>query len=194
MPEKDAVKSSDEEQTADEDVRTEVSSSMVVAMAQQEQTLLFPEEDYNPQVFIRAQGTALDEDDILNASMQYHFDQSQGKTRRQRKGAKRDNAQTMSGTATVNPNKAFVAKCMAQIVDFRIPVKEANGTEGFRTYDKGSSVADRDNRAFYTQILGNPDLTDRVEGFLDYLAGRGTDGQQDFDDLLLEQPQLLKTS
>ena len=177
----------------DEEVRDEVSDSMVVSMAQEEQTLLFPENDFKPDMFITATGTALDEDDILNASAQYHFDQQQ-QTRKGRRQQKQAKAEKMQVSATVNPSKAFVAKCMTQIIDFRMPVKEANGTDGFRTYDNGSSVADRDNRAFYTQMLGNPDLSDRVEGFLDYLAGRGTDPQEDFEDLKNEQPQLLKTS
>lgn len=179
-----------------EEVREEVSDSMVVSMARQEQTLLFPQYKFKRDVFITATGTALDEDDILNAGAQYHFDQKQQtrKTRKQQRRQKQGGAETMNVTATVNPSKAFVAKCMAQIIDFRMPVKEANGTEGFRTYDRGSSVADRDNRAFYTQILANPDLADRVEGFLDYVAGRGGDVQQDFEDLLFEQPQLLSTS
>jgi hypothetical protein len=193
MADKEAVEGNETEESLEtEEVQQDVSDSMIVSMSQEEQTLLFPEYDFKPDVFIRAGTTALDEDDIINAAMQYRFDQKQ-QSRKARK-QRNEQSETMQVSAMMNPKKAFVAKCMAQITDFRMPVKEANGSQGFRTYDKGSSVADRDNRAFYAQMLTNPELSDRVEGFLDYLAGRGTDAQQDFEELLFEHPQLLKTS
>jgi len=91
MADKEVVASSEgEETTEDEEVRDEVSDSMVAAMGQREQTILFPEYKFKSDVFITAVGTALEEDDILNTSVQYRFDQKQQvrKGRRQQKQRK----------------------------------------------------------------------------------------------------------
>ena len=196
MPDKEVVAIS-----GDEEVRDEVSDGIATAMDVQDATLLFEAEDFNPEFFIRAVGTALDEDDILNASVQYRFDQQQEpkKGRRQAKKAKKAQmGTTMQASAMMNPRKAFVAKCEAQITDFSMKFIEDDGTKGgkvvVRRYDKGSSVADRDNRACYVSWVMSETMRELVEGFLDRLAGRGTDAQEDFEDLLFEQPQLLKTS
>ena len=98
---------------------------------------------------------------------------------------------------------AFVAKCQAQITDFRFPVIEQRGaTEIIKTFGMG-----RDNKAIYERLAVSQtkvplailaegavefadgekrdavSLRDLIEGFLDQMAGIDTASAKDYETL-----------
>ena len=90
----------------------------------------------------------------------------------------------------------FVAKCVAQVTDFCIPLTTDKGDAVVRTYDAKNGGDNRNNREVYEFLPDVPECQFRsiLNGAMDYVAGDTTSARKDFDELLREQPRLLTTS
>lgn len=183
---------------------TEVSPSYMIVLGQRELTLRFPQFDFTSEVYVRARPTLLEEDDIAQAAMAVRWEQKptpagSRKARRARgeRGKKQDQpeeVETLKMQAAISPGSAFVAKCLAQITDYRIPVLEKGASRStFRTYNDRNRGDNDDNREIYEFLLqpGADSFREMIEQFLDYVAGRGTEAQEEFEAFLAEQPRVL---
>lgn len=86
--------------------------------------------------------------------------------------------------------QAFVHKCLAQIVDYCLPIRPRGGGEQeVWRYETTGDGDNRHNRQIYESLEGP--LKARIEGAMDRVAGRTSPARKDFEALLAEQPQLL---
>jgi hypothetical protein len=153
----------------------EVSRGYRMSMAAIPRTLYFEDlfsDEPDPQhFFVTARPSGTKEDEVTAASLTVSYEQIAG-TRKLRPivGAPR-------------PAAAFVAKCAVQITDFCLPGVEADGGLCDWTFDppkKGVSVF---NQRVYECLLNVGELHQRIEAFLDDLAGREEMAEQDWTDL-----------
>jgi len=170
----------------------DASPSYLVVMDQVEQTLYLPET--NEEAYIRARDPGMHEDQIAAAQMPLTM--KGGRLRAQKKN--RGEIEDVVVTGNVAAASAFVAKCIYQITDYRLPVLK-EGKVAWRRFNPSNDGDNHENRQLYVRMLappkpGEPPVADLIESFLDYVAGRGTPAQEDFEALLVEHPQLLATS
>lgn len=183
---------------------TEVSPSYMIVLGQREMTLRFPQFDFASDIYLRARPTLLEEDDIAQAAMAVQWEQKpvpsgSRKARRARgeRGKKQEQpeeVETLKMQAAISPGSAFVAKCLVQITDYRFPVVERGASKPtFRTYNDRNHGDNDDNREIYEHLLqpGAHAFRELIEQFLDYVAGRGTEAQQEFEAFLVEQPRVV---
>lgn len=177
---------------------TNVNPSYMFVIGQKELTLHFPQFDYDPKVYVRAKPTLLEEDDIAQAAFALQWEQKAMPANRQerrqarKKGISGEEALQMK--ASLSPGYAFVAKCIAQITDYQLPVREAGREDvQYRTYNGRNNGDNEANKEIYKNLLqpGAEAFRDLIEQFLDYVAGRGTEAQEDFEAFLAEQPRVL---
>lgn len=183
---------------------TEINPQYMIVLGQRELTLRFPQFDFASDVYVRARPTLLEEDDIAQAAFAVQWDQKAAgpgnrKARRARgergkQQSQPEEVETLHMKAAISPGGAFVAKCLAQITDYRIPVLEKGSSRPtFRTYSDRNRGDNDDNREIYEFLLqpGAESYRELIEQFLDYVAGRGTEAQEEFEAFLAEQPRVL---
>lgn len=188
----------------DRETLTEVSPSYMIVLGQREQTLRFPQFDFATDVYVRARPTLLEEDDIAQAAMSVRWEQKavaggNRKARRARgdrskKQEQPTEAETLRMQAAISPGSAFVAKCLAQITDYRFPVVERGSSKPtMREFNDRNRGDNDDNREIYENLLqpGAEPYRELIEQFLDYVAGRGTEAQEEFEAFLVAQPRVL---
>jgi len=185
----------EEQQEEQSKPKQDVSPDYLVVMERRPQTLYPVASDKS--IFITAVHPGMAEDDITAAMLPMSW-QTPGRTRR--RGQAQTQEETITVKGSVGTARAFVEKCRRQIIDFRLSVMEKDGEVKVRKYDPENGGDNRSNREVYEGILqstqpieslGGRSLWDVVEGFLDSVAGRGTDVAEDFDDLKKELPQLV---
>ena len=193
----------DDNETRDQETATEASPGYMIVLGQRELTLRFAQFDYAPDIFVRARPTLLEEDDVAQAALSLHWEQkaqqgggsrAQRRARGQRGKKQAAPDETIRMEAAISPGNAFVAKCVAQVVDFRLPILERGSSKpSFRTYDERHRGDNESNREIYENLLqaGAEAFRELTEQFLDYAAGRGTDAQADFEAFLAEHPLAL---
>ena len=121
----------------------EISGSFVVAMFDEPQTMKWPGSD--GEYFITAERAAIeDEDKIKNAGMKLAVKQN----------VKATGDITLG--ATMNPGATYLEKCVVQITNYRIPVKEKQRTGGgvevvevVKQYDASHNGDNPANRNLY---------------------------------------------
>lgn len=177
----------------------EVSPGYLMVLGQKSETLYFPQLGFDRSFYITARPTLLDEDKISQEAVVLKWEQAApvAQNRAQRRHGGGEAAAPMQMQAAVSPNRAFVAKCAAQITDFRFPViEQGERTPTIRKYNEANGGDNAANREIYETFLarGMEELRDLIEQFLDFVAGRGTDAQADFEAFLAAQPQLLAGS
>ena len=128
-------------------------------------------------LYIEAKPTGKDEDDVANAAFKFRG-QAAGKR-----------GQVQYGGVDIGGDicavKAFLRKCELQITDFRIQTSEkAGGPVVVREYNPKNHGNNRDNEEIYGRFLANKEFMHLVEGFLDYVEGRDTPAQEDYEDFL----------
>lgn len=183
---------------------TEVSPSYMIVLGQRELTLRFPQFDFASDIYVRARPTLLEEDDIAQAALSVRWDQKpvpagNRKARRARgergkQQSQPEDTETLKMQAAISPGGAFVAKCLAQVTDYRFPVLERKASKPtYRTYNDRNRGDNEDNREIYEHLLqpGAESFRELIEQFLDYVAGRGTEAQEEFEAFLAEQPRVL---
>lgn len=186
---------------------TEVSPSYMIVLGQRELTLRFPQFDFASDIYLRARPTLLEEDDIAQAALSVRWDQKpvqagNRKARRARgeRGKKKgepEEPEVLKMQAAISPGGAFVAKCLAQVTDYRIPVLEKGASKPTcRAYNDRNHGDNDENREIYEYLLqpGAESYRDLIEQFLDYVAGRGNEAQAEFEAFLAEQPRVLADS
>jgi len=188
----------EEQQEEQSEPKQDVSPDYLVVMEHRPQTLYPVASDKS--IFITAVHPGMAEDDITAAMLPISW-QTPGRARGRRQAQTQEaRAEAITIKGSVGTARAFVEKCRHQITDFRLPVMEKDGEVKVRKYDPKNGGDNRSNREVYEGILqstqpieslGNQSLWDVVEGFLDSVAGRGTDAAEDFDDLKKELPQLV---
>lgn len=171
----------------------EVSASFVVALGNREQTLLFPQFKYDPRYYVRAQGTTVNEDEVTTALLPARMSPGgMALNRAQRRGKQPVEGGSLSIDFAPRVNSAFIAKCLVQITGFCFPVREKSGKVVNRQYDPAGGGDNANNREIYAAFLtpGN-EFAAQLVGFLDYVAGRNSDAQADFEAFLAAHPQSL---
>ena len=178
--------------------KQDVSPDYLIVMERRPQTLYPVASDRS--IFITAVHPGLAEDDITSALMGVSW-QTPGQSRRGERGQPQgEQLETITVHGSVGTARGFVEKCLRQITDFRLPVLEKKGVAGIRKHDPKNGGENRSNREIYEHMLTATQplksLNDRswwdvIEGFLDSVAGRGTEVAEDFDDLKKELPQLV---
>jgi len=124
----------------------EISGSFVVSMFGEDETLKWPGSD--GEFFIRAVRADIDgEDRISNAGMKLAMKQN----------VKATGDVTIG--ATMNPGATYLEKCVVQIRDYRIPVKEQKRTSGgvevqevVKTFDSSHDGDNPANRKLYSYM------------------------------------------
>jgi len=146
----------------------EINGSFVVAMFDEPQTMNWPGSD--GEFFITAERATIEgEDKIKNAGMKLAVKQN----------VKATGDITLG--ATMNPGATYLEKCLVQITNFRIPVKEKQRSSGgvevvevTREYDSSQDGDNPANRNLY-QYMADKRLVVPVEmlsrGELAYLGG-----------------------
>ena len=183
----------------------EVSPAYMIVLDQREETLRFPQFNYDRSFYVRARPTLLEEDRVAQEALSLRWEQAApaGGNRSQRRAQGQRGKQT-PGTdepllmqAAISPNRAFVAKCVAQVTDFRLPILERGATQPtVRTFNERREGDNESNREIYEYLLqrGATPFRQLIEQFLDFVAGRETDAQADFEAFLAAHPQLLDAS
>jgi len=180
---------------------TGVSVGFVIAMMDEEETLVWPGTDGTYYITAKRCGVK-DEDAIANTAMQLILPN--------RSSAR---GQEVEMVGSVAAGMAFVEKCVRQITAFRIPVKMRDHATGQvlqrdMVYNPANGGDNRENRRFYEfladernrvtadtltpeqkALIGvdadrlDVSARDMVEGFLDTVQGRNTPAQKDFERL-----------
>jgi len=130
-----------------------------------------PEEQRKPSgtYFITARHPGIEEDEIAAAFFDFGGLQET------------DEAQVLTGD--VYRIGGYLKKCVVQITAFCLPVTGINGDERQQVWDPKNGGDNEDNRTIYLRLLDpalkvGPDeeaLGDMLQGFLDAVAGRGTE-------------------
>ena len=164
------------EDAVEEDPPDFADGAFVLMMTDEPGRLDLGEFDGEP-LYIEAKPTGKDEDDVANAAFKFRG-QAAGKR-----------GQVQYGGVDIGGDicavKAFLRKCELQITDFRIQTSEkAGGPVVVREYNPKNHGNNRDNEEIYGRFLANKEFMHLVEGFLDYVEGRDTPAQEDYEDFL----------
>ena len=90
----------------------------------------------------------------------------------------------------------FVAKCIAQVTDFCVPLTDEQGNPVERTFDAKNRGDNRNNREVFEFL---PDVAECkfrtiLNGAMDFVAGANGQARKDFEELLVAEPRYLGTS
>jgi hypothetical protein len=175
----------------------DASPSYLAAVGGRDKTLYFPQLQYDQRFFIRARPPTVEGDDAIAGAAIHATPPALAGNRAQRRAqARKGNGDATPAssqvTIAITPNAAFIAKCVWQVTDFSFPVMRGEDVV-IRSHNTDRGGDNTDNREFYA-MLAHPSVAEfreLVEQFLDYLGGRESDAQDDFEAFLAASPQLL---
>jgi len=159
--------------------RATVDPAYVVVMDEQEETWYFPGSD---RYFIIVKHPGLGEDRIIAAGAPGAAFHRTGKD-------------GVDGSISMaeSPSARFVQKCVEQVTDFCICIRQGGKLRDATYSDRGRQPGDNEyNRNIYTSLLKltsvNVDgvrrnLRDEIEQVMDRVAGRTPEAEEDFEDL-----------
>ena len=184
------------------DEPTEVNPAYMIVLDQREETLRFPQFNYDRSFYVRARPTLLEEDRVAQEALSLRWEQAApadgNRSQRGQRGKQTPGSdEPLLMQAAISPNRAFVAKCVAQITDFRLPLLERGATQPtVRTFNDRRGGDNESNREIYEYLLqrGASPFRGLIEQFLDFVAGRETDAQADFEAFLAAHPPVLDGS
>jgi hypothetical protein len=140
-----------------------------------------PEEDRKPPgtYFISAQHPGIREDEVTAAAFTLGGTQT------------KEGEVTLTGD--VRTAAAFITKCVVQITDFCLPVIDKTGQPADRKWDDTNDGDNEGNREMYARlndaelVIEGETFKDRLAGFLDAVANRGTEFAEKHEELKKKQ-------